>query len=122
MVPTITFQKNKNIRKQAQQITRLRDADSSTCRILFKKVAKGLDKKDFVIAQHKLRIKQLEVRVEQLEPRKLRKVRTSLNSKFAGIKAIKKSQIKARDRQIEREVADLSEDNAFIIDYIKVQE
>jgi hypothetical protein len=38
-----------------------------------------------------------------LEPRKYRKVKTSLNSKFAGIEAIKKAQIKARDRQIKEE-------------------
>ena len=53
---------------------RLRDADSTICRVLFRKVAKGLDEKDFVIAQHELRIKQLEARVLQLEPRKRRKV------------------------------------------------
>jgi hypothetical protein len=42
---------------------RLRDADSITYRVLFRKVIKGLDEKDFIIAQYKLRIKQLEARV-----------------------------------------------------------
>ena len=42
--------KGKDIREQARQITRLGDADSATCRVLFRKVAKGLDQKDFVIA------------------------------------------------------------------------
>jgi hypothetical protein len=55
--------KGKDIREQARQITRLGDADSATCRVLFRKVAKGLDQKDFVITQHELRIKQLEARV-----------------------------------------------------------
>jgi 4-hydroxybenzoate polyprenyltransferase len=37
----------------------------------------------------------------QLEPRKRRKVRTSPNSKFVGIEAIKRAQIKAGDREID---------------------
>ena len=67
--------------------------------MLFRKVGKGLDDKDYVIAQHELRIKQLEARVLQLEPRKRRKVMTSPNSKFVDIKAIYKAQVEARDRQ-----------------------
>jgi ABC-type antimicrobial peptide transport system ATPase subunit len=62
--------------------------DSVTARVLFRKVAKGLDKKDFVIVQQKLRIKQLEAKIVQLEPRKRRKVQLSPNSKFASIRAI----------------------------------
>jgi hypothetical protein len=61
---------------------------SATARVLFRKVAKGLDEKDFVIAQQELRIKQLEAKVVQLEPRKRRKVQLSPNSKFASIRAI----------------------------------
>ena len=48
----ITFktpQKSEDIRKQARQITRLKTADPTTTRLLFRKVAKGLDDKDFVI-------------------------------------------------------------------------
>ncbi len=58
-----TPQRSKDIREQARQITKLGDTDTATCRVLFRKVAKGLDQKDFVIAQHELRIKQLEARV-----------------------------------------------------------
>jgi hypothetical protein len=90
--------KGKDIREQARQIMRLGDADPTTCRVLFRKVAKGLDQKDFVIAQYELRIKQLEARVVQLEPRKRRKVQASPNSKFVGIQAIRQAQIKAGDR------------------------
>jgi hypothetical protein len=35
----------------------------------------------------------------QLEPRKRRKVRTSPNSKFASIRAIKRAQITAEDQE-----------------------
>ena len=48
---------SKELREQACQITRLRDTDSATYRILFRKVIKGLDKKDFRIIQYKFRIK-----------------------------------------------------------------
>jgi len=61
-------------------------------------VIKGLDQKDFVIAQQELRIKQLEARVVQLQPRKRQKVQPSPNSKFASIKAIIRAQIAAGDR------------------------
>ena len=73
-------------------------ADFATARVLFRKVAKGLDNKDFVIAQYERRIKQLEARVLQLEPRKRQKVVTSPNSKFADIEAIYTAQVKAGDR------------------------
>jgi 4-hydroxybenzoate polyprenyltransferase len=94
-----TPQKSEDIRDQARQITGLGTADPTTARVLFRKVAKSLDNKDYVIAQHELRIKQLEARVLQLEPRKRRKVVTSPNSKFVDIEAIYKAQIEAGDRQ-----------------------
>jgi hypothetical protein len=52
-----TPQKSEDIREQARQITRLGDVDLTTYRVLFRKVAKGINNKDFVIAQHKLWIK-----------------------------------------------------------------
>jgi hypothetical protein len=93
-----TPQKSKDVREHARQITGPEMANSATARVLFRKVAKGLDDKDFVIAQHERRIKQLEARVLQLEPRKRQKVVTSPNSKFADIKAIYRAQVEAGDR------------------------
>ena len=52
-----TPQKSEDIREYIRQITRLKTADSVTTRVLFKKVAKGLDDKDFVIVQYERRIK-----------------------------------------------------------------
>ena len=71
----------------------------STARTLFKKVAKGVDKKDFIIAQQELKIRQLENRVLQLEPRKRHKVVTSPNLKFATIDDIIRTQISVREHQ-----------------------
>ena len=44
-----TPNRGKELREQARQITRLRDANSITYKVLFRKVTKGLDKKDFRI-------------------------------------------------------------------------
>jgi hypothetical protein len=63
----------------------------ATTRVLFRKIAKGLDDKDFIITKQERKIQALEARVVQLEPRKRRKVRTSPNSKFANIEKIYKA-------------------------------
>ena len=44
-----TPQKGEDIRDQARQITGLRTVDLPTARVLFRKVAKGIDEKDFII-------------------------------------------------------------------------
>ena len=92
LVAFTTPQKSEDIRDYACQITRFKIADLTTAKVLFRKVAKGLNNKDFVIAQHKRRIK-------QLEPKKWQKVVTSPNSRFTNIKAIYKAKIEAKDRQ-----------------------
>lgn len=67
--------------------------------MLFKKIAKGLNNKNFVIAKQERKIQALKAKIVQLEPRKRRKVKTSPNSKFANIEKIYKAQIEAEDRQ-----------------------
>ncbi|KAF4631462.1 hypothetical protein G7Y89_g6669 [Cudoniella acicularis] len=86
------------------------------------KVVKGFDEKDFDLAQANLRIKQLEARVEQLEPRKRRRVKTSPNSKFADIRAIRQAQIEAGDREIEEDNSNIAVDSDSTVDYVEVQE
>ena len=98
-----TPQKLEDVREEVYSISQLGKASVPTARVLFRKVSKAVDQRDFVLAQQERRIQQLEARVQQLEPRKRRKVRTSPNSKFAGIEAIKRAQIEAGDRQIEEE-------------------
>jgi hypothetical protein len=49
-------------------------------------------------------------------------VQPSPNSKFVGIKAIRKAQIEARDRDINEEDSELSEDSNSIMDCIIVEE
>ena len=57
-----------------------------------------------------------------MEPRKRRKVRASLNSKFVGIKAIKIAQIKVWDRQIKEEDADRTIELSSILSHITIRE
>jgi hypothetical protein len=68
-----TPKKLEDLRDQVYQISQLGNASPPTARVLFRKVSKGWEERDFVTAQHERRIKQLEARVIQLEPRKRRK-------------------------------------------------
>ena len=72
-----------------------------TQRLLFRKIVKGIDEKDYELGKANIRIQELEARLEQLKPKKRRKVQTSPNSKFVTTRAIREAQIVARDRQIE---------------------
>ena len=58
-----------------------------------------------------MKIKELEERLEQLRPKKRRKVKTSPNSKFVIIRAIREAQIAARERQIEAVESELDRDS-----------
>ena len=66
--------------------------------MLFRKVIKGINEKDYELGKANIRIKELEERLEHLRPKKKKKVQTSLNSKFAIIRVIREAQIIARER------------------------
>jgi hypothetical protein len=53
-----------------------------TQRLLFRKIVKGIDEKDYELGKANMKIRELEERLEQLKPKKRRKVQTSPNSKF----------------------------------------
>lgn len=93
-----TPQKVGDVREQVNQITRLQTVDTATSRVLFRSITKGLEQKDFVIAQQEMKIRQLENRLVQLQPRKRRKVEASPNSRFVNIKHIMRAQREAGER------------------------
>jgi hypothetical protein len=66
--------------------------------VLFRKISKNIEQKDFVIAQQEIKIKQLENRLVQLQPRKKQKVQGSPNSRFITIEDIMRTQIKVGER------------------------
>nr|XP_036576889.1 transposase [Colletotrichum truncatum]KAF6783710.1 transposase [Colletotrichum truncatum] len=73
------------------------DKDQQTQRLLFRKVQKGFDEKDYQLATAEKKIAMLEAEVEAGMVRKRRKVQMSPNSKFANIEAIHKAQIEASE-------------------------
>lgn len=117
-----TPKKAQDIRYQVQELTQLSDADLPTRRQLYRKITKGFDEKDYALAQAEHRIQQLEARIEQIQPRKRRKVKTSPNSKFVGIRAIQEAQRQAGDREIDSEDSDSSIDSDNTEDCIIVED
>jgi len=91
-----------------------------TQRLLFRKIIKGIDEKDYELGKANLRIRELEERLEQLRPKKRRKVQTSPNSKFVTTRAIREAQIAAKDRQIEHVESELERDLDSTVSCIEV--
>ena len=71
-----------------------------TQRLLFRKIIKGIDKKKYELKKANIKIKKLKKKLKHLRPKKKRKVQINPNSKFAIIRAIKKTQIATKKRQI----------------------
>ncbi len=93
--------------------------DLSTQRLLFRKIIKGFEEQESVLASHELRIQSLEVQLEKARPQKRKKVKTSPNSKFADIKAIYEAQIAADKALIvveDEETASLSDSTIYCIE------
>jgi hypothetical protein len=111
-----------DIREQVHMIPHLGKASTSTARVIFRKVSKAVDQKDFVIAQHERKIIQLEAKVLELIPRKRKKVTTSPNSRFADIVAIRRAQIEAGDREIEADETRDIEKLSSALSHITVKE
>lgn len=68
---------------------------SPTQRLLFRKVEKAWDEKDFELALLKQKVEALEAQVEALKPSRRRRVRPDPNELFVGIEQIHRAQIEA---------------------------
>lgn len=90
-------------------------------RLLFRKIVKGYDEKDYELGKAKMRIRELEERLEQLKPKKRRKVPTSPNSKFVTTRAIYEAQIAAGDRQTVPVESESEEDSDSTVSCIEVE-
>ena len=97
-----TPRKSRELRDQIQIFTKL-DTDSSTNKLLFRKITKAFDEKDSLLAATEQRVNQLEKQLEAAQPKKRKRVRTSPNSKFVNIEAIRKAQNEANGVEIEEE-------------------
>jgi 4-hydroxybenzoate polyprenyltransferase len=89
-------------------------------RLLFRKVIKGMDERDYELGKANMRVKELEARIEQLRPRKRKKVLTSPNSRFATTREIREAQIAAGERQIEPVESESEGDSDSTISCIEV--
>ena len=88
---------------------------------MFKKILKGFEEQESVLADHQLRIQSLETRLEAARPKKQRKVKTSPNSKFANIEDIQKTQREAREVDIEEEASDIASLSDSTLDCIEIE-
>ena len=91
-----------------------------TQRLLFRKVIKEINEKKYELRKANIKIKKLKEKLEHLKSKKKRKVQTNPNSKFATIRAIRKAQIAAGERQIESVESESKRELEFIISYIEV--
>ncbi|ESZ98759.1 transposase [Sclerotinia borealis F-4128] len=97
-------QKAVDLRLYASTITQEKEPDLATRCLLFRK-----------------RIKQLEYQLDTVGPKKRRKVVTSPNTRFTGIRAIREAQIVAGDREINAEDSDRTIESDGIGDFIEVE-
>ena len=88
---------------------------------MFRKILKGFEEQESVLADHQLRIQSLETRLEAARLKKRRKVKTSLNSKFANIEDIQKAQREAREVDIGEEASDIASLSDSTLDCIEIE-
>jgi 4-hydroxybenzoate polyprenyltransferase len=120
LIQVQTPKARKDLYKQIRTLASESHDQLPTQRILFRKVIKGIDERDYELGKANIRIKELEERLEQLRPRKKRKVQTSPNSRFATTRAIREAQIAAGERQIEPVESESDGDSESTISCIEV--
>ncbi|KAM4066766.1 DDE superfamily endonuclease [Hirsutella rhossiliensis] len=86
-----TPRRSQDLKVQVLQFNQL-DDDVPTKRLLFRKITKGFDEKDGLLAKAQLQIQALETQLAAVKPKKRKKVETSPNSRFADIEAIQRAQ------------------------------
>ncbi len=86
-----TPRKSTKIKAQVTKFQKFGDGSLSTQRFLFRKIIKGFEGQESVLADQDYKIRSLEVQLEKARPRKRMKVRTSPNSKFVDIAKIRRA-------------------------------
>jgi hypothetical protein len=116
-----TPRKSIEIKAQVTRFQSLDTSNPSTQRLLFRKIIKGFEEQESVLADHSYRIQSLEVQLEKARPRKRMKVRTSPNSKFADISDIRRAQIAAGDVQSREEDREEGNESDSTLDCILIE-
>jgi hypothetical protein len=116
-----TPKKSTDLKVQAAEFQKLNEQGFFTQRLLFRKILKGFEEQESVLADKELQIKSLETQLEAARPRKRRKVKTCPNSKFADISAIRQAQQEANGEAIEGEATDDDNQSDTTLDCILVE-
>ena len=88
---------------------------------MFRKIIKGFEKPESVLADQGHRIQSLEVQLEKARPRKRMKVKTSPNSKFVDIVKIRRAQLAAGEARPEEEEKKEANKSDFTLDCILIK-
>ncbi|ESZ92092.1 transposase [Sclerotinia borealis F-4128] len=115
-----TPQKASDLRLYASTMIQEKEPDLPTRHLLFHKIIKAFDIKDYNLMESGKRIKQLEYQLDTVIPKKRRKVVTSPYTRFSGIRAIREAQIVAGDRGINAEDSDDTIESGGTGDFIEV--
>jgi hypothetical protein len=116
-----TPRKSTEIKAQVARFQMLGDSNPFTQRLLFRKIIKGFEEQENVLADHGHRIQSLEVQLEKARPRKRMKVRTSPNSKFADIAKIRRTQLAAGEARPEEEEEEETNESDSTLDCILIE-
>ncbi|KAJ6436625.1 endonuclease/exonuclease/phosphatase [Purpureocillium lavendulum] len=95
-----TPKRPQDLKVQVLQFNQL-DDDVPTKRLLFRKITKGFDEKDGLLAKAQLQIQALETQLPAVKPKKRKRVETSPNSRFADIEAVQRR--RRRSMQLRKE-------------------
>ena len=117
-----TPRKSTEIKAQVGRFLLLKDiSHPSTQRHLLRKIIKGFEVQESVIADHGYRIQSLEAQLEKARPRKRMKVRTSPNSKFADITKIRRTQLAAGEAMPDQEDEEEANESDSTLDCILIE-
>jgi hypothetical protein len=116
-----TPKKSVELKAQAAEFQKLQDQDYITQRLLFRKILKGFEEQESVLASYTLKIQSLEVQLEKAGPRKRKKVRTSPNSKFVDIEKIRRAQIEVGEAEIIEDDREEANESDSTLDCIEIE-
>ncbi|KZL80908.1 transposase [Colletotrichum incanum] len=98
IVAKATLKKAAELKGQLSLYNKLSDSgSSSTQRLLFRKVQKAFNEKDYQLGAAQLKISIIESQIDNIRKRKRYPVKTDPNVKFAKIKDIRQAQINASE-------------------------
>ena len=91
--PIETPRRGADLKRAFSTMENSHDTNTRDNRQLIRKITKGFDEKDYLLAAQEERIKALEARVEACQPRRRKKVKLSPNSRFASMEDIARTKI-----------------------------